>query len=308
MEAHQPVLCEHVLDALGVKADGVYMDCTYGRGGHSLAVLQRMGPTGRVIGMDKDPEAVASGKNLAQRDARLHLHRGSFSGLAQVAIAEEVFGRVDGILFDLGVSSPQLDAPGRGFSFRRDGPLDMRMDPEAGPSAAEWLNSVRQADLARVLKVFGEERYAKRIAAAIVRARQAQPISTTRRLAEMVASAVPTRERDKDPATRTFQAVRIHINRELEDIREALDQVIDVLAVGGRLVVISFHSLEDRLIKRFMRDQARGDWLPRDVPVPDSALKPRLRIIGKPIRPSMAEVSRNPRARSAILRVAEKAA
>ncbi len=308
MEVHQPVLFQQVMDALRLRTDGVYMDCTFGRGGHAEAVLDRIGSAGILIGLDKDPEAVASGIKLAEQDARVRIHRGSFSVLEQVAKAEDVFGKVDGILFDLGVSSPQLDTPGRGFSFRHDGPLDMRMDRDAGPSAAEWVNSARETELARVLKLFGEERYARRIATAIGRERRVQPITTTRRLADIVASAIPTRERDKDPATRTFQAIRIHINRELEDIQQALDQVLDVLAAGGRLVVISFHSLEDRLIKRFMRDQARGDWLPRELPVPNSALKPRLKVIGKPIRASEAEVARNPRARSAILRVAEKVA
>ncbi len=296
------------MDALRPEANGLYMDCTFGRGGHATAVLQHVGPAGRVIGIDKDPEAVATGQKLAEGDARLRVHRGSFSRLAQLARAEGVFGKVDGILFDLGVSSPQLDDPARGFSFLRDGPLDMRMDPDAGPSAAQWLNRAGEKEIAHVLRTLGEERYARRIAAAIVGARQSSPVTTTRRLAAIVASAVPTRERDKDPATRTFQAIRIHINRELEDIQRALEQVLDVLAPGGRLVVISFQSLEDRLVKRFMRDQARGDWLPRDVPVPDSALKPRLKTIGKPIRPSESEVASNPRARSAVLRVAEKLA
>ncbi len=308
MDEHRPVFVREVLEALRPRSGGVYVDCTFGRGGHAVALLERIGPEGIVIGLDKDPEAVATGRKLAEKDARLHIHRGPFSGLAQVAKAEEVFGRVDGILFDLGVSSPQLDAAGRGFSFRRNGPLDMRMDPDAGPSAAEWINSVREMELTQVLKTFGEERYAKRVAAAIVRARRAEPISTTSQLAEIVASAIPVRERSKDPATRTFQAIRIHINRELEEIQQALGQVIHVLAVGGRLAVISFHSLEDRLVKRFIRDLARGDRLPRDLPVPESALEPRLRPVGKAIRPSETEVARNPRARSAILRIAEKTA
>ena len=308
MDEHRPVFLREVLEALRPRSGGVYVDCTFGRGGHAVALLERIGPEGIVIGLDKDPEAVATGRKFAERDARLHIHRGPFSGLAQVAKAEEVFGRVDGILFDLGVSSPQLDAAGRGFSFRRNGPLDMRMDPDAGPSAAEWINSVREMELTQVLKTFGEERYAKRVAAAVVRARRAEPISTTSQLAEIVASAIPLRERSKDPATRTFQAIRIHINRELEEIQQALGQVIHVLAVGGRLAVISFHSLEDRLVKRFIRDLARGDRLPRDLPVPESALEPRLRPVGKAIRPSETEVAQNPRARSAILRIAEKTA
>ncbi len=308
MDEHRPVFLREVLEALRPRSGGVYVDCTFGRGGHAAALLKRIGPEGIVIGLDKDPEAIATGRKLAEKDDRLHIHRGPFSGLAQVAKAEGVFGRVDGILFDLGVSSPQLDAAGRGFSFRRHGPLDMRMDPEAGPSAAEWINSVREMELTQVLKTFGEERYAKRVAAAIVRARRGEPISTTSQLAEIVASAIPVRERSKDPATRTFQAIRIHINRELEEIQQALGQVIHVLAVGGRLAVISFHSLEDRLVKRFMRDLARGDRLPRDLPVPESALEPRLRTVGKAIRPSETEVARNPRARSAILRIEEKTA
>ncbi len=308
MDEHRPVFLREVLEALRPRSGGVYVDCTFGRGGHAVALLERIGPEGIVIGLDKDPEAVATGRKLAEKDARLHIHRGPFSGLARVAKAEEVFGTVDGILFDLGVSSPQLDAAGRGFSFRRNGPLDMRMDPDAGPSAAEWINSVREMELTQVLKTFGEERYAKRVAAAIIRARRGEPITTTSQLAEIVASAIPVRERSKDPATRTFQAIRIHINRELEEIQQALGQVIHVLAVGGRLAVISFHSLEDRLVKRFIRDLARGDRLPRDLPVPESALEPRLRPVGKAIRPSETEVAQNPRARSAILRIAEKTA
>jgi len=271
-----------------------------------LGLLERIGRDGRVIGVDKDPQAVAAGQGVAARDSRLVVYQGSFTSLRRHVEVHGLLGRVDGILFDLGVSSPQLDAPERGFSFRHEGPLDMRMDPTSGISAADWLKDAAMEEIARVLKTFGEERYAWRIAKAIVRARRERPIATTRVLADVVSAASPSRERDKHPATRTFQAIRIFLNRELEEIQEALDQVLDVLVTGGRLAVISFHSLEDRVVKRFMRRHARGDEYPRDLPVPASALRRRLKIIGRPLRPSVVEVETNPRARSAILRVAEK--
>lgn len=271
-----------------------------------MGFLERIGRDGRVIGLDKDPQAVAAGNQLAAGDSRLVVYQGSFTSLRRHMEAQGLLGRVDGVLFDLGVSSPQLDAPERGFSFRQDGPLDMRMDPTSGISAADWLRDAAAEEIARVLKTFGEERYAWRIAKAIVRARGERPLVTTRVLADVVSAASPSRERDKHPATRTFQAIRIFLNRELEEIQEALDQVLDVLVTGGRLAVISFHSLEDRVVKRFMRRHARGDEYPRDLPVPASALRPRLKTIGKPLRPSAVEVEMNPRARSATLRVAEK--
>ncbi len=271
-----------------------------------MALLDRIGAEGRVIGIDKDPLAVAAGQAIAAREPRLAVHQGAFSNLRRLAESEGVCGRVNGVLLDLGVSSPQLDDPARGFSFLRDGPLDMRMDPHAGPSAAQWLNSAREGEIARVLKDYGEERYSRRIAAAVVRARTHQPLATTAELASLVAAASPTRERDKHPATRTFQAVRIFINRELEELDAVLDQVLDVLAPGGRLAVISFHSLEDRRVKRFIRDQARGDDFPPELPVPHTALRPRLRPLGKPVRPSAADVEDNPRARSAVLRAAQR--
>jgi len=271
-----------------------------------LGLLERIGRDGRVIGVDKDPQAVAAGKRIAAGDGRLVVYQDSFTSLRRHVEVRGLLGRVDGVLFDLGVSSPQLDAPERGFSFRQQGPLDMRMDPARGISAADWLRDATAEEIARVLKTFGEERYGWRIARAIVRARRERPITTTRVLADVVSAAAPSRERHKHPATRTFQAIRIFLNRELEEIQEALDQVLEVLVTGGRLAVISFHSLEDRLVKRFMRRYARGDEYPRDLPVPASALRPRLKVIGRPLRPSALEVETNPRARSAILRVAEK--
>jgi 16S rRNA (cytosine1402-N4)-methyltransferase len=283
----------------------VYVDCTFGRGGHSGALLERVGPGGRVIGLDRDPEAAAAARRWAQADPRLIARTAAFSALAVEAEALGVAGAVDGVLFDLGVSSPQLDTPERGFSFLRDGPLDMRMDPTVGPSAAEWINAATQAEIARVLRDYGEEPGAGRIAAAIVRAR---PISTTRELAEAIERALPRSGRDRHPATLTFQAIRIFLNRELEELESALPQSLEVLRPGGRLAVISFHSLEDRRVKRFIRDQTRGDPFPRDLPVAASALRPRLRPVGRAVHAGAAEVEANPRARSAVLRVAEKIA
>jgi len=303
MRDHHPVLLREVLEALRPREGGVYFDCTLGRGGHATALLEIVGPGGRVIGLDRDPEAVVAGRRLAEADPRLVVRAASFSSLLQQAEELGTTGRVDGVLFDLGVSSPQLEAPERGFSFLRDGPLDMRMDPSAGTSAAQWLNTASEAEIARVLRSYGEEPDAHRIASAIVRAR---PLSTTRQLSELVERAVPRRARDRHPATLTFQAIRIFLNRELEELESALPQALEVLRAGGRLAVISFHSLEDRRVKRFIRDQTRGDPFPRDLPVPQSALRPRLRPVGDAVRPSVEEVADNPRARSAVLRVAEK--
>jgi 16S rRNA (cytosine1402-N4)-methyltransferase len=303
---HHPVMLEEVMAALQVGADGVYIDATFGRGGHAAAILQRLGAGGRLIAIDKDSWAVEVARERSARDRRFSIFQGSFAMLEYFAEAEAVSGKVNGVLFDLGVSSPQLDTAERGFSFLREGPLDMRMDAHHGESAAAWLACASEADIARVLKTYGEERFAKRIARAIVQARQAAPIETTTQLAEIVAAANPAWERDKHPATRAFQAIRIHINHELEDLQQGLPQALRVLAPGGRLAVISFHSLEDRIVKRFMRDQARGGDIPRGLPVPASAFSPTLRVKGKPAYPSAAEVAANPRARSAVLRVAEK--
>jgi 16S rRNA (cytosine1402-N4)-methyltransferase len=258
------------------------------------------------LGIDRDPEAVAAGAALASEDRRFTMVRAGFSQVAEVAGQQGLAGRIDGLLLDLGVSSPQIDDPARGFSFAADGPLDMRMDPQAGESAAHWLAHANEGEIARVLREFGEERFAGRIARAVGRARMHGPILTTRALAALCEAVVPTREPGKHPATRTFQAIRIHLNRELDELAGCLSQVCDLLAAGGRLVVISFHSLEDRIVKRFIRDQARGEQFPRGVPVTADRAMPRLHPIGKAIHASSTELAANPRARSAVLRVAER--
>lgn len=304
--SHQPVLLKETLDALSVKPDGKYVDGTFGRGGHASEIVQRLGPEGRLLVMDKDPQAIVAARQLFADDARIVVAKGSFALLSQKAEELQWAGDIDGILLDLGVSSPQLDDAQRGFSFRRDGVLDMRMDTDSGRSAAEWIAQVKEQELITVLREFGEERYAKRIARAIVKAREMQPIRTTRQLATIIAQANPNWEKGKDPATRSFQAIRIFINNELEELKAGLAQVTSLLKTGGRLVVISFHSLEDRIVKRFIRDQARGDDYPAGLPVTLAQLNPRLKPIGKAIRPSEAELAVNPRARSSVLRVAEK--
>jgi len=304
--SHTPVLLEESLKALAIDPDGIYLDGTFGRGGHARALLERLGPGGRLLALDQDPAAVAAGADLARLDPRLVVEHAPFSRAAEVARRHGLVGRVDGLLLDLGVSSPQLDEPGRGFSFSADGPLDMRMDPSRDQTAAAWLEQAKEADIARILRDYGEERFAGRIARAIVRARAAGPVATTARLAAIVTAASRVREPGKHPATRTFQAIRIHINRELDELTACLGCVCDLLAAGGRLVVISFHSLEDRIVKRFIRDQARGETLPRGVPVTGGPRNARMRAIGKPVRPSSAEVAANPRARSALMRVAER--
>ncbi len=303
---HHPVLLEEALVALNLKPDGMYVDATFGRGGHAAAILQRLGPQGRLLAIDKDPDAIAAARERFADEPRFSIFHGSFAELGAAVDVAGVRGRVDGLLLDLGVSSPQLDDASRGFSFMRDGPLDMRMDISRGVSAAQWLAQAGEGEIARVLKELGEERFAKRIARAIVTTRQENPIETTRQLAKLVTEAIPRWEPDKNPATRSFQAIRIFINRELDDIRDCMDQVVDVLAVGGRLAVISFHSLEDRIVKRFMRDEARGDDFPVGLPVTVDQLQPTLRVVGKAVRASPEEVDVNPRARSAVLRIAEK--
>lgn len=305
---HLPVLLNETVAALAIKANGIYIDGTFGRGGHSRAILAQLSAEGRLLGLDKDPEAIAAGKHLAQQDSRFSIEQCSFADLATAVHARVWQGKVDGVLLDIGVSSPQLDVAERGFSFQNDGPLDMRMNPEAGISAADWLATAGMDDIAAVIKTLGEERYGKRIARAIVETRESTPITTTRQLAELVDKASPSRERNKHPATRTFQAIRIYINNELEDLKSGLEQAVDVLAVEGRLAVISFHSLEDRIVKRFFRDQARGDDLPPDFPVTADQLNPRVKMIGKAIKAGEQELAVNPRARSAVLRVVEKLA
>jgi len=301
---HAPVLLNEALKALEVQPDGVYIDATFGRGGHSRAILERLGPSGRLLALDRDPQAIAEAR--AWHDPRFAFAHAAFSHLASEAVGHGL-SAVNGVLFDLGVSSPQLDTPERGFSFRHEAPLDMRMDTSRGMSAADWLGVVAEDELARVVRDYGEERFAKSVAKAIVAARALQPVKTTRQLAQIVAGAVRTRERGQDPATRTFQAVRIFVNRELEEIAEALPQAVDLLCPGGRLAVISFHSLEDRMVKRFMREEAKGEDLPREIPVLAGQLKSgRLKLVGRAVRASDEEVMLNPRSRSAVLRVAER--
>lgn len=303
---HTPVLAQEVVRALNIQSDGTYVDATFGRGGHTRAILAKLGEHGRVLAIDRDPDAVASGQNEFSTDPRINVVHARFSRMAEIVAQYGDTHPVMGIVFDLGVSSPQLDAARRGFSFRHDGPLDMRMDPGYGVSVAEWLQSVDENELARVIRSFGEERFAKRVARAILLRQQEQPLSTTRQLAEVVAAAVPTREPGQHPATRTFQALRLHVNDELEEISAALPQAMDCLSPGGRLVVISFHSLEDRIVKRFIRDASRADPYPVDLPIRASELRPSLQAIGRAIKASKTEVEQNPRARSAVLRVAEK--
>ena len=299
---HEPVLLAEALDALVIRPDGVYLDGTFGRGGHSRAILARLGPAGRLIALDRDPDAQAAARAIA--DARFQFHRVPFSALGSVLGSESV----NGMLFDLGVSSPQLEDPLRGFSFRADGPLDMRMDPTRGESAADFLAHAEQQQLQEVIREYGEERFAKQIAASIVAARGREPLRRTRQLADLVAKAVRTREPGKDPATRTFQALRIHVNRELEEVQMMLPQAVQHLAEGGRLAVISFHSLEDRLVKRFLQAHSRPN-VPERLPLRASEMpEAALRIIGRAVRASAAETTRNPRARSAILRVAARTA
>ncbi len=305
---HETVLMFEAVDALQVKADGIYIDATFGRGGHSRSILARLGANGRLIIVDQDPEAIAEAMNIRKRDARLEVIHTAFSSIEDLARSKGIDGKVDGILFDLGVSSPQLDNADRGFSFMRDGPLDMRMNPEQGSSAAQWINTAAEKDIADVLFRFGEERYSRRMARRIVSERMLEPIKTTSRLAEIVKQANPAWEKDKHPATRAFQAIRIFINNELDEIEDGLDQSLDLLKIGGRLVVISFHSLEDRIVKKFIALQTKGDNYPRDLPVPQHLLNPRLNSMGKAIRAGICEKQSNPRARSAIMRVAEKIA
>ena len=302
-DSHKTVLLEEAVDALAIRADGVYVDATFGRGGHSRLILERLGPRGRLVALDKDPEAVAVATRI--NDARFCVVHASFDELAGVLKRLGLEG-VDGVLLDLGVSSPQLDDAARGFSFRRDGPLDMRMDTSRGQTAAQWLETASEAEIREVIRDYGEERFAKQIAKAIVAARQGGPIASTGQLAAVVGTAVRTREKGKDPATRTFQAVRIYLNQELAQLSLALPQILELLKPGARLAVISFHSLEDRIVKRFLRECARAD-VPIRLPLRESELpQPRLRLVGKAMRPADAEVAANPRARSATLRVAER--
>ena len=302
--AHVTVLLEEAVEALSVNADGVYMDATFGRGGHSRRILSCLSEKGRLVAVDRDPMAIAAGSAMA--DPRFRLVHRAFGEIG-LAAAEAGVAGVDGILFDIGVSSPQIDDGERGFSFRYDAPLDMRMDTTQGETAAEWLARAEEREIAEVIKNYGEERFAFQIAKKVVAARLEQPIVTTGQFAALVREAVRTREPGQDPATRSFQALRIHINQELRQLEVALPQALDLLKPGGRLAVISFHSLEDRIVKTFMRAQSTPDALPKNLPLrADQLPKPKLRLVGKAIKPSAAEVAENPRARSAVMRVAEK--
>ncbi len=303
---HRAVLLDEALTGLVIQPGGLYVDGTFGRGGHARGILARLGSEGRLLAMDKDPRAIAAAQEQFLSDRRFMIERGSFAMLKQQLERRGWLGKVSGVLLDLGVSSPQLDDPERGFSFSHDGPLDMRMDPESGQSAADWLAAAPEQEIVRVLRDYGEERYAKRIARAIVQARTAAPIRTTGQLAEIVRAANPAWEKDKDPATRSFQALRIYINQELDDLEACLPQCVEALARGGRLAVISFHSLEDRIVKRCMRKEARGGEFPPGLPITQAHFHPTLRVIGKAIRASASEVQANPRARSAVLRIAER--
>jgi 16S rRNA (cytosine1402-N4)-methyltransferase len=301
---HTTVLLAEAVDALAIKPDGIYVDGTYGRGGHSARILAQLGEQGRLIAFDKDPAAIAVGSSW--QDTRFTMVHTGFMHLATV-LRELEIAHVDGILLDLGVSSPQLDEAARGFSFRFDAPLDMRMDVSRGQTAAEWLATVDEGLLAQVIRDYGEERFAKQVARAIVTARAVAPILTTRHLVEIVSKTVHTREAGQNPATRTFQAIRIYLNQELEELEKVLPECLNCLHVNGRLAVISFHSLEDRIVKHFMRDAAEGDKLPRNVPIRSQDVpQGKLNLVGKAVRVSAAELQNNPRARSAIMRVAER--
>lgn len=303
---HIAVLLEEAVASMNVRAEGVYVDATFGRGGHTRAILARLGAQGRLIAFDKDPQAIAAAQAVG--DARLKVVHASYAQL-QEHLQEMGVNKVDGVLLDLGVSSPQLNEAARGFSFRQKGPLDMRMDTTRGRTAEQWLAMVDEKTLGEAIAQYGEERFAKQVARAIVTARARGPIDNTRLLSQIVAEAVPTREPGQDPATRTFQAIRIYINQELEELSLVLPQCVEVLASGGRLVVISFHSLEDRIVKRFFQAEAKPDSLPPKFPVTAAQLPPaRLRLLGRAVRPSAAESAANPRARSAVMRVAERTA
>lgn len=303
---HAPVLLDEVIAALAIKPNAIIVDATFGRGGHAEEIMKRLGNSGRLLAMDRDPAAIEAGRRRFHRDPRVVLEQAPFSLLQNFCERHRVSGQVNGIVFDLGVSSPQLDDAQRGFSFRASGPLDMRMDPTRGPSAADWVNSALESDIEHVLRVYGEERYARRIARAIVARRTERPLATTGELAQLVADAIPRRDGGKDPATRTFQAIRIHINRELDELAAALPQALRALAPGGRLAVISFHSLEDRLVKQFLRAQSTGPALPPKLPIKHQAVPVPLKLIGRKQQASTAEIRKNPRARSAVMRVAER--
>jgi 16S rRNA (cytosine1402-N4)-methyltransferase len=306
VDEHTPVLAAEALDGLALEAGGYYVDATFGRGGHTALILQALGREGRLLALDRDPQAVAAGRRRFTGEVRLTLLHASFADLATLVPANAPERPCSGVLFDLGVSSPQLDDPQRGFSFRADGPLDMRMDPTHGEPVAAWLARASLDEIRQVIATFGEERFARRVAQAIVTARRTQAIARTGELAAIVSAAVRTREPGKHPATRTFQALRMFINDELGQLERGLTAALEVLRPGGRLAVISFHSLEDRAVKRFMQRESQVDPALRDLPLIPAQARPRLKLIGRKLRPAPAELARNPRARSALLRVAER--
>lgn len=303
---HQSVLMAEVLDQLAICPDGIYVDATFGRGGHASAILNQLGPAGRLLAMDKDPSAVAYAQQHFAHDKRFLIQHGSFSTLENFLSAQDLLGKVDGLFFDLGVSSPQLDEAERGFSFMRSGKLDMRMDFSSGVDAATWIATISEKELANVLYEYGEERFSRRIAKAICASRVKTPITTTQELAEIIAAAHPAWQVGKHPATKCFQAIRIAINHELDDLHLGLAQSLKALKIGGRLLVISFHSLEDRIVKHFMQHQERGDDLPARLPIKHDSYLPKFKRVTRAIKPSMEEINSNPRARSAVLRVGEK--
>lgn len=311
-QAHISVLLHETIDGLAIRPDGTYIDGTFGRGGHSRHILQRLGANGRLFAIDRDPSAIAAAQaDEFAADRRFHISHCAFAAMAQVAQAQGISGQVDGILLDLGVSSPQLDDAERGFSFMRDGPLDMRMDPTSGISAADWLAKADADDIAFVLREYGEEKFAWKIAKTIVERRDSEPLTRTAQLAALIAGVVPKSPKEKKhPATRSFQGIRIYINSELEQVATALEAALDILKPGGRLSVISFHSLEDRLVKQFMRKHSKPAPLPKGIVLTDAQMKQdlALTLVGKAIMPSDDELAQNPRARSAVLRVAERTA
>ncbi|GAL06460.1 16S rRNA (cytosine(1402)-N(4))-methyltransferase RsmH [Photobacterium aphoticum] len=309
--AHVSVLLHESVDGLAIKPDGIYIDGTFGRGGHSRLILSQLGENGRLYSIDRDPQAIAEAAKI--NDPRFNIIHGPFSGMEKYMEERDLIGRVDGVLLDLGVSSPQLDDAERGFSFMRDGPLDMRMDPTSGQSAAEWLAAAEADDIAWVLREFGEERFAKRIARGIVEYRENpenEPLTRTTQLAKLIADVSPFKDKHKHPATRSFQAIRIYINSELDEIETALNGAMSVLAPGGRLSVISFHSLEDRMVKRFIRKQSKGPEVPAGLPLTEEQIKALgsagLKAVGKAIKPSRDEITENARSRSSVLRLAER--
>jgi len=305
---HQSVLLEQAIDALVTDPDGFYIDGTFGRGGHSRLILERLSQAGRLLVIDKDQEAIEEAIGLQEQDERVIVAHQSFAGIEGLADTYDVSGKVAGVLLDLGVSSPQLDDAARGFSFSKPGPLDMRMDTSQGQTAAEWLAEASEEEIANVIFEYGEEKFSRRMARAITREREERPITDTLQLAELIKQANPAWEKHKHPATRAFQAIRIFINSELKDLEKALAGIVEVLKTGGRMVVISFHSLEDRLVKQFISRQEKGDDYPRDMPVTQAQLNPTLKRVGKPVKADSGELEDNVRARSAVLRVAEKTA